>query len=149
MATLKSVLHHFNKALKEYDTLHPETEVAQIVDLLPTINAAINGSSVTWDGKKFTNNELGITGLIDTNGYVAFGPNFGGLIIQWGAYTINKGTTVSMPITATHQVAWACDAGSGCNRVGVSISGGKLLCYAKSYPDNYYSTDAFIIAVGR
>lgn len=76
MATLKSVLHHFNKALKEYDTLHPETEVAQIVDLLPTINAAINGSSVTWDGKKFTNNELGITGLIDTNGYVAFGPNF-------------------------------------------------------------------------
>lgn len=84
MATLKSVLHHFNKALKEYDTLHPETEVAQIVDLLPTINAAINGSSVTWDGKKFTNNALGITGLIDTNGYVAFGPNFGGLIIQWG-----------------------------------------------------------------
>lgn len=83
MATLKSVLHHFNKALKEYDTLHPETEVAQIVDLLPTINAAINGSSVTWDGKKFTNNALGITGLIDTNGYVAFGPNFGGLIIQW------------------------------------------------------------------
>lgn len=99
MATLKSVLHHFNKALKEYDTLHPETEVAQIVDLLPTINAAINGSSVTWDGKKFTNNALGITGLIDTNGYVAFGPNFGGLIIQWGkSKTGNSNKTILLNV---------------------------------------------------
>lgn len=124
MATLKSVLHHFNKALKEYDTLHPETEVAQIVDLLPTINAAINGSSVTWDGKKFTNNELGITGLIDTNGYVAFGPNFGGLIIQWGLSKENKITpaTVFLPITyANKQVcAIAIDWGASGQAYGIT-----------------------------
>lgn len=102
MATLKSVLHHFNKALKEYDTLHPETEVAQIVDLLPTINAAINGSSVTWDGKKFTNNALGITGLIDTNGYVAFGPNFGGLIIQW-ILSAQENKTLRTPLSCKNK----------------------------------------------
>ena len=113
MATLKSILHHFNKALKEYDTLHPETEVAQIVDLLPTINAAINGSSVTWDGKKFTNNELGITGLIDTNGYVAFGPNFGGLIIQWGtaSWAAAKAAQAVFPISFTNTNYVICATG--------------------------------------
>ena len=125
MATLKSVLHHFNKALKEYDTLHPETEVAQIVDLLPTINAAINGSSVTWDEKKFTNNELGITGLIDTNGYVAFGPNFGGLIIQWGTVFMEsdkQSTAFTYPITFPKGLisAAAADTGGGAQGFGVS-----------------------------
>ena len=41
------------------------------------------GADVTWDGKKFTNHRLGITGLMDQNGYLCFGPNCGGLIIQW------------------------------------------------------------------
>lgn len=41
------------------------------------------GADVTWDGKKFTNHRLGITGLMDQNGYICFGPNCGGLIIQW------------------------------------------------------------------
>lgn len=38
-----------------------------------------------------------------------------------------------MPITATHTAAWACDTGSGCNRIGISISGNTLSCYAKCY----------------
>ena len=68
---------------------------------------------------------------------------------QWGTYTVKEGTNVSMPITATHTAAWACDTGSGCNRLGVSISGNTLSCYAKSYPDNYYSSKVCIIAVGK
>lgn len=55
---------------------------------LAALNAFVSncasGSDVTWSGKKFTNSRLGITGLMDSNGYVSFGPNFGGLIIQWG-----------------------------------------------------------------
>lgn len=132
MATLKSVLHHFNKALKEYDTLHPETEVAQIVDLLPTINAAINGSSVTWDGKKFTNNALGITGLIDTNGYVAFGPNFGGLIIQWinGSLADNvQEQKFNMPIASTYVNGIACDCGDSPNTMGITGETGLVTIY--------------------
>lgn len=55
---------------------------------LAALNAFVSncasGSDVTWSGKKFTNSRLGITGLMDSNGYVSFGPNFGGLIVQWG-----------------------------------------------------------------
>lgn len=161
MSILKSILHHYNQTTKSYDTLHPETEVAQITDFADGIvsklaaTTAISAISAlqtdSWFGKmmKWVLDASGVKYLIDTNGYVCFGSLFGGLIIQWRTYKINKGTTVSMPITATHQVAWACDTGSGCNRVGVSISGRTLLCYAKSYPDNYYDTAAFIIAVGR
>lgn len=59
----------------------PSTTLASLATLVS--NLAI-GSDVTWDGKKFTNTKLGISGLIDQNGYVSFGKNFGGLIIQWG-----------------------------------------------------------------
>lgn len=47
------------------------------------VSNCASGSDVTWSGKKFANAKLGISGLMDTNGYVSFGPNFGGLIIQW------------------------------------------------------------------
>ena len=148
MATLKSVLHHFNKALKEYDTLHPETEVAQIVDLLPTINAAINGSSVTWDGKKFTNNALGITGLIDTNGYVAFGPNFGGLIIQWGTVTAGD---FALPISFISKYsAVACDTGTANAAIRVNKKSNSIVnFYGRDYHGNGYEEPSVtFIAVG-
>ena len=32
MSILKGILHHWNKTTKSYDTIHPETEVAQITD---------------------------------------------------------------------------------------------------------------------
>jgi len=35
---------------------------------------------------------------MDTNGYVSFGPNFGGLIIQWGNVAIGRGITFNFPI---------------------------------------------------
>ena len=59
----------------------PGTNLATLATLVSNL---ASGSDVTWSGKKFTNAKLGITGLIDQNGYVSFGPNFGGLIIQWG-----------------------------------------------------------------
>ena len=152
MATLKSVLHHFNKALKEYDTLHPETEVAQIVDLLPTINAAINGSSVTWDGKKFTNNALGITGLIDTNGYVAFGPNFGGLIIQWGLIDLNQSKwTYNFPIAFASKVLSCCanDCGDAAYSLGFNaVSKSNFTVYWNNTKNSSHVV-FFWLAVGQ
>ena len=62
----------------------PSTTLASLATLVS--NLAI-GSDVTWDGKKFTNTKLGISGLMDANGYVSFGKNFGGLILQWGKLT--------------------------------------------------------------
>lgn len=58
----------------------PSTTLASLATLVSNL---ASGSDVTWNGKKFTNKKLGVSGLIDQNGYIAFGPNFGGLIIQW------------------------------------------------------------------
>ena len=71
----------------------PGTNLATLATLVSNL---ASGSDVTWSGKKFTNAKLGITGLIDQNGYVSFGPNFGGLIIQWG---VNTAGYVSFPIS--------------------------------------------------
>lgn len=59
----------------------PSTTLASLATLVSNLSS---GSDVTWSGNKFTNTKLGISGVIDTNGYVSFGKNFGGLIIQWG-----------------------------------------------------------------
>lgn len=65
----------------------PGTNLATLATLVSNL---ASGSDVTWSGRKFTNAKLGITGLIDQNGYVSFGPNFGGIIIQWGYTTYNS-----------------------------------------------------------
>lgn len=73
----------------------PATTLASLATLVSNLSS---GSDVTWSGTKFTNTKLGISGVIDTNGYVAFGPNFGGLIIQWVHYDSTL-RTYTLPIT--------------------------------------------------
>lgn len=74
----------------------PGTNLATLATLVSNL---ASGSDVTWSGKKFTNAKLGITGLIDQNGYVSFGPNFGGLIIQW--VTPKSNELFNFPISFT------------------------------------------------
>lgn len=95
MSILKGILHHWNKTNSAYDTIHPETEVAQITDFADGIvsklaaTTAISAISAlqtdSWFGKmmKWVLDASGVKYLIDTNGYVCFGSLFGGLIIQW------------------------------------------------------------------
>lgn len=71
----------------------PATTLASLATLVSNLSS---GSDVTWSGTKFTNTKLGISGVIDTNGYVAFGPNFGGLIIQWVKATTDE--VITLPI---------------------------------------------------
>ena len=111
MSILKSILHHYNKTSASYDTLHPETEVAQITDFADGIvsklaaTTAISAISAlqtdSWFGKmmKWVLDTSGVKYLIDTNGYVCFGSFFGGLIIQWGFYNCNR--SASFPLTFT------------------------------------------------
>ena len=59
---------------------------------------------VQWSGSTFTVPALGITGLMAQNGYICLGKLFGGLILQWGTYTIQPNNlTVSgaLPIAFT------------------------------------------------
>lgn len=74
----------------------PATTLASLATLASNL---ASGSDVTWEGNKFTNAKLGIAGLMAQNGYICFGPNFGGLILQWGLESSNvfRGT-VTYPI---------------------------------------------------
>lgn len=77
-----------------------EAPAATLASLSMMIANLATGADVTWDGKKFTNNRLGITGLMDQNGYICFGPNFGGLIIQWAFfYNVPIGSQWTFPIS--------------------------------------------------
>ena len=114
MSILKSILHRWNKENKSYDTLHPETEVAQITDFADGIvsklaaTTAISAISAlqtdSWFGKmmKWVLDASGVKYLIDTNGYVCFGSLFGGLIIQWGREIFPiDGRTHAVPLLMT------------------------------------------------
>ena len=77
-----------------------EAPAATLASLSTMIANLAMGADVTWDGKKFTNHRLGITGLMDQNGYICFGPNCGNLIIQWISTNTPGGnaSSVSLPI---------------------------------------------------
>lgn len=91
----------------------PATTLASLATLVSNLSS---GSDVTWSGTKFTNAKLGISGVIDTNGYVSFGPNFGGLIIQWGKSGESDSSgnaTVNLPISVSSVLSVAVvDGGS-------------------------------------
>ena len=59
----------------------PDISLATLATLVANLSS---GSDVQWSGNKFTNAKLGISGLMAQNGYIQFGANFGGLIVQWG-----------------------------------------------------------------
>lgn len=113
LATLSELAHMIKTAGGTSDwKATPATNLATVATLVSNL---ASGSDVTWDGKKFTNSKLGITGLMDTNGYIAFGPNFGGLIIQWVSHTIyadNKDYSFTFPIAFNEYYSGAarCDA---------------------------------------
>ncbi|MEQ2422235.1 hypothetical protein WMO23_05755 [Megasphaera sp. CLA-AA-H81] len=100
-----------------------EAPAATLASLSTMIANLATGADVTWDGKKFTNHRLGITGLMDQNGYICFGPNCGNLIIQWG-YEINVKTgNITYPISSeTASIALATATSYSGNAASVTTS---------------------------
>lgn len=106
MSIIKSILHKYNATSKAYDTLHPETESAQITDwhsgviaslaskTLGTVVDAITTDSVLGKLIKMLLNASGVKYLIADNGYICFGAYFGGLILQWGIFYNENGLSV-------------------------------------------------------
>ena len=92
-----------NKGTDDWKTA-PATNLATLASLVGNL---ASGSDVTWEGNKFTNAKLGITGLMDTNGYICFGKNFGGLILQWGSTGAPSGycAVATLPLAAKTLIA--------------------------------------------
>lgn len=122
----------------------PSTTLASLATLVSNL---ATGSDVTWDGKKFTNTKLGISGLMDTNGYVSFGKNFGGLIIQWGTSNGNTKTWVAtLPISSSESyAALAGDVGAGALPIGANANS-NTICF---YQQSYNSTTLFYLVISK
>ena len=131
MSILKIILHRWNKTTKSHDTIHPETEVAQVTDwnqgIINTLaSTALGGlvNTLTSDSllAKMIQKVLEATGVkysLGQNGYVCFGSLVGGLIIQWGLAVItNPVEKVTLPLTSTMLIGVAGDGGNGNNSVG-------------------------------
>ena len=74
----------------------PDISLATLATLVSNL---ASGSDVSWSGSKFTNSKLGISGLMAQNGYIQFGPNFGGLIVQWGLLNDDTTRKFNFPVT--------------------------------------------------
>lgn len=107
MSILKGILHHWNKTSSAYDTIHPETEVAQVADwnagivntlastgLSSLVNVLSSDSLLALLIKKVFD-ATGVKYSTGQNGYLCLGSLFGGMIIQWGIST----SPISYPIT--------------------------------------------------
>lgn len=95
MSILKGILHHWNKTSSAYDTIHPETEVAQVTDwntgivntlastgLSSLVNVLSSDSLIALLIKKVFD-AMGVRYSLGQNGYVCWGTLFGGIITQW------------------------------------------------------------------
>lgn len=158
MSILKSILHRWNKDSNSYDTLHPETEVAQITDwsqgivntlastALGSLISTLSSDSLMAKLMKLVLDASGVKYLIDTNGYVCFGSLFGGLIIQWGLYVITgvDQYKVSLPITVNRCLAGVV-SDHGMARYAFGFSPDDLIIYG---PGTTSDTRCHVIIIG-
>ena len=116
MSILKAIFHRYNSQSKSYDTMHPETEVAQITDFgngvvntligtaLASTISAVTSNSVFGKCVQLVLNASGVKYSLNQNGYICLGSFFGNLIIQWG---MQEGY-ITLPISATVLIAVTC-----------------------------------------
>ena len=128
----------------------PATTLASLATLVSNLSS---GSDVTWSGTKFTNTKLGISGVIDTNGYVAFGPNFGGLIIQWiGNSSNDDGETGwsnnTLPIAFT-TACYAAIASASSKVAGSYVGNITTSNVSVDSSDGSYVGKYYIICIGK
>lgn len=129
LQTMLSSLAYMIKAI----TGQSDWKSSPAINIATLISRLSTGSDVSWSGSKFTNAKLGISGLMAQNGYIQFGPNFGGLIVQWGYDSQNNsaGNIASYNITiplSTSQVFSYAIGSSGDDLTNIqSISGNTMV----------------------
>ncbi len=135
MGILKGILHHWNKTSSAYDTIHPETEVAQVTDwnkgivntlastgLSSLVNVLSSDSLLALLIKKVFD-ATGVKYSLRQNGYVCFGSLVGNLIIQWGYKTNAKTGNITYPISSkTSSITLATATSYSGNAVSITTS---------------------------
>ena len=122
MSILKGILHHWNKTTKSYDTIHPETESAQITDWHQGIVNTLTSDSLLAKMIQKVFSAAGLKYNIEQNGYICFGKNFGGLILQWGNTTGNAGNARN---TTTFPIAFSSACFAVCVTQNVNSTGNQ------------------------
>ena len=162
MRILKGILHHWNKTTQSYDTIHPETESAQITDwhqgIVNTLASTALGtlvSTLTSDSLLATmiQKVLTATGVkynIAQNGYLCFGSLFGGLIIQWVTQHINsKKVTLSYPVQFGHVLVTIAGVETS-TYVSCETSNSNAIVEAVWFDSTYPDTNiVHVIAIGQ
>ena len=143
MSILKSILHRYNTTNQNYDTLHPETEHAQVTDfgngvlahlLDSTLVSAVTAVSTGSLFGKLVEKLLEASGVQynfqNSNAwYICLGSLFGGLIIQGGstgAITVNENYTVTYPLAFQTVGIPVATAMSGTTDTSVRIQANNL-----------------------
>ena len=153
---LKSILHRWNKTTKSYETIHPETESAQVTDwnqgIVNTLASTALGSLVntlTSDSllASMIKKVLTATGVkynIAENGYICFGSFFGGLIIQWGFGKTAR--TFTLPISTQWSKVVAFHNGESPDTVSVKTDVVQSTFTVKTLSG---AVDAHYISIGK
>lgn len=155
MSILKGILHHWNKTTKSYDTIHPETESAQVTDwnqgivntlastgLSSLVNVLSSDSLLALLIKKVFD-AAGVKYSTGQNGYVCLGKFFGSVIVQWvTALASDKlvGHDFTLPLSCSVYAYSICHIGSAPGAVGIENG--------KAYDTGWTNTPVWIIAIG-
>lgn len=143
----KAILHRWNKTSKDYDTLHPETEVDQITDFGPGIINQLASSALKDTITEISSDSLlskmvglvlqasGVKYLTGQNGYLFFGNFMGKIGIQWGDASIDDSKTYgdfSLPISASVICVYALDFDTSTTN-GTTIGDTYTVTYKPSF----------------
>ena len=165
MSIKKAILHVFSKTDNAFNTIHPETESAQVTDwnngIVNTLASTALGTLVntlTSDSLLATmiQKVLTATGVkysMGQNGYICFGSLFGGLIIQWGSQSSGNNWQVYYPLVFNSAVygVWINDYAAKNNNlqyVGVSEAESSLNGF-KMYTSTANNIGMAFFAIGR
>ncbi len=149
MSILKSILHRYNTTNQNYDTLHPETEHAQVTDFGQGVIAHLASSTlVSLVTSVSTGSVFGkmVEKLLEASGvqynftnanawYICLGSLFGGLIIQGGNDTTDStaGKTVYYPIAFNNS----------CKTIVSPVVVRQQIVTIMAYNESYFGVVAF------